>query len=191
MIFYATKETLEKYKLKTPEQLSESIQPFARAMIENEQGDQIMEWGCKLFYFDRRKCLQLLNFKTRFVVFLVDIKMSDVNDVPNMLAHYLFSLYETDGQMQTALEKYFASSPFACYDKITNRSMITKLNQIQRDWAFDGYRFYEYIRDGILHTMEINRDVNDMPCTIKENGKEEWHIPYKYFRDEIKNRFGH
>ena len=171
MFFYATKETLERYKLKTPEQFSESIQPFARAMIENERGDQIMEWECKLFYFDRRKCLQLLNFKTRFVVFLVDIKMSDVNDVPNMLAQYLFSLYEKDRPMQAALEKYFASSPFVCYDKITDRSMITKLNHIQRDWAFDGYRFYEYIRDGILHTMEINRDVNHMPCRIKENGK--------------------
>ena len=91
--------------------------------------------------------------------------------------------------MQKSLEKYFASAPIACFDKITNRSIITKLNHIQSDWAWDGYRFYEYIRDGILHTKEINRDVNDCPFSTKESGKEEWHIPYRYFAEVIKENF--
>lgn len=189
MIFYATRQTLERYKLKTPDEMSENVNPFAKVIIEKEQGDPLYEWGCKLFHFDRRKCIQVIHFKTRMVIFLVDIKMADIEKAPNLVAQYLFSLYENDKRMQKALEKYFASSPIVCFDKITNKSIISKLNHVQSDWAWDGYRFYEYIRDGILHTMEINRDVNECPCPIKENGKEEWYIPYDYFAKTIKEQF--
>lgn len=91
--------------------------------------------------------------------------------------------------MQKALDKYFASSPIACFDKITNRSIISKLNHVQSDWAWDRYRFYEYIRNGVLHTKEINRDVNDYSFSTKENGKEVWHFPYDYFAEVIKEQF--
>ena len=189
MIFYATKETLERYKLKTPDQMSKPMQPFVKAIIEREQGNSIYEWGCKLFHFDRRKCLQFIHFKTRLVIFLVDVKMADVEHVADMIAQYLFALYHDDKDMQKDLEKYFASTPIACFDKITNRSIIAKLNHIQSDWAWDGYRFYEYIRDGILYAKEINRDVNDYPFSTKEFGKEEWRIPYRYFAEVIKENF--
>ena len=92
--------------------------------------------------------------------------------------------------MEKALEKYFASAPIACFDNITNRGIIAKLNHIQRDWAWDGQRFYKYIRDGILHTKEINRDVNDFPFSTKGSGKEAWHVPDEYFAEVIKQQFG-
>ena len=133
--------------------------------------------------------MQFIHFKTRLVIFLVDIKMADIDQAPNMIAQYLFNLYADDLDMQKALEKYFEASPMFCFDKITNKSIIAKLNHIQSDWAWDGYRFYEYIRDGILHTKEINRDVNDYPFLTKDSGKEEWHIPYRYFAEVIKQQF--
>ena len=126
MIFYATKETLERYKLKTPEQMSEPMRPIVKAVIEKEQGDPMYEWGCKLFHFDR----------------------------------------------------------------IANRSIIARLNHIQSSWAWDGQRFYEYVRGGILYTKEINRDVNNYLLSTKENGKTEYRLPYRYFEEIIKKEFG-
>ena len=190
MIFYATQETFKRYKLKTPDQLADHLRPYAKMMIEKEQGTSIYEWGCKLFYFDKRKCLQFIHFKSRLVIFLADIKMAEIKDIGNIVANYLFYLYDNDIDMQKALEKYFASSPMFCFDKITNRSIITKMNHMQRSWAWDGYRFYEYIRDGILHTKEINRDVNECPFSTMESGKEEWYVPYDYFAEVIKREFG-
>ena len=131
-----------------------------------------------------------MHFKTRLVIFLVDIKKADIENAPNLVAQYLFALYEDDKQMQTALEQYFKSSPAVCFDAIKNRSIITKMNQIQTMWARDGYRFYDYLRDHILHTMEINKDVNDYPFPEKVDGKEEWQIPYLYFAETIKKHFG-
>lgn len=79
MIYYATKETMQRYKLKTPEKLDPSISPLAQAVKQKEAGQRIYEWGCKLFYFDRRKCLQIMHFETKLVIYLVDLKMAERN----------------------------------------------------------------------------------------------------------------
>ena len=63
------------------------------------------------------------------------------------------------------------------------------MNNVQTRWAWDGYHFYDYIKDGILHTKQINRDVNKMPVTRKVDGKEEWFIPYDLFAKTIKKHF--
>lgn len=61
MIIYATKQTFERYKLKLPSELSHPINMIAQTVIENESGDKLLEWGAKLFCFDRRKCIQVVN----------------------------------------------------------------------------------------------------------------------------------
>lgn len=55
----------------------------------------------------------MIHFKTHLAVFLVDIKMADIERAPNMVAQYLFNLYADDPDMQKALGKYFESSPIA------------------------------------------------------------------------------
>ncbi|QOV18188.1 hypothetical protein INP51_09040 [Blautia liquoris] len=69
MIIYATKQTFERYKLKLPKELTPPINQIAEAVIENESGDKILEWGAKLFYFDKRKCIQVVNFASKLTLF--------------------------------------------------------------------------------------------------------------------------
>lgn len=190
MIYYATKETMQRYKLKTPGELTSEIAPFAQIIVQREKGNRLYEWGCKLFYFDRRKCLQVMHFETKFVIFLVDLKMKDIEFAANAVAQYIMDMYSVDKKMQKALERYFASSPYACFDKITDRSIIASMNSIQTWWAMDGYRFYDYVKDGILCTKQINWDVNQFPTTRKVDNKDEWIIPYELFSETNKKQFG-
>ena len=189
-IYYVTKETMQRYKLKTPEQFETEMAPFVRAVIERERGNRLFEWGCKLFYFDRRKCLQVMHFETKLVVFLVDLKMKDLEQAASAVANYLLDMYSEDKDMLQALYNYFAIAPLVCFDRITDKSIISSMNGIQNRGAWDGYRFYDYIKDGILHTRQINRDVNEMPQTRKVDGKEEWIHPYELFAKTIKKHFG-
>lgn len=189
MIYYATKETMQRYKLKTPEELDTPTLPIAQIIRRAESGHRIYEWGCKLFYFDRRKCLQIMNFETRLVVYLIDLKMADREHIGNAVAQYLMDMYASDKEMCRALEAYFESSPVVIFDKITDRSMITRMNYMVTYWALDGYRFYDYISDGILHTKQINRDVNDFYATTNIDGKKRYIIPYEHFAQTIKSRF--
>jgi hypothetical protein len=61
MILYVTKETFTRFKLKMQEEMSDPIsQQGFRMVLNQERGDKLLEWGGKLFYFDRHKCIQVV-----------------------------------------------------------------------------------------------------------------------------------
>ncbi len=49
MIYYATQETMDRYKLKRPYEMSPGIKELCEQIIEKEQGNSLYEWGVKLF----------------------------------------------------------------------------------------------------------------------------------------------
>ena len=190
MIYYATQQTLERYKLNTPENFQSETGDIVRMIANKERGNRLYEWGCKLFYFDRRKCLQVVHFASKLTIFLIDIKMDDIVYATNAVAQYIFDIYDGDKMMKRALERYFKSSPIVVFDKITDRSIIATLNKTQSDWAEDGYYFYEFIINGILQTKAINRKINrDWIFTRKVNGKTEYIRSAEEFEKLIKENF--
>lgn len=191
MIFYATQQTLEKYKLSTPENFRSEMGDIVRMIARKERGNRLYEWGCKLFYFDRRKCLQVVHFESKLTIFLIDIKMDDFAYAADTVAHYIFDIYDGDKVMKRALERYFNSAPIAVFDKITDRSIINTLNRTQRYWAQDGYFFYSFIENGILQSKKINRTINrNWIFTRKVNGKTEYINSAEEFERIIKENFG-
>lgn len=190
MIIYATKQIFERYKLKLPSELSSPINLIAQSVIEQESGDKLLEWGAKLFYFDKRKCIQVVNFASKLTIFLVDIKVADLENVGDMMAHYLLELYKADKQMVSALKKMFEANPITCFDKLTDKSAIATLNTTQSRFADDGYRFYEFIRDGILHTLEINHAVNfNWLFTMKADKKTDYFYSGEKFKELVLERY--
>ena len=160
MIIYTTKETRERLKLKMPNELNPPLSEFVKEVINKESGNPMLEWGAKLFYFDRRKYLQVVHFASKLTLFLIDIKVKDIEKIGDMIAFYLFELYKDKPNVIKKLEKFIASSPFICFDKITNKSIISTLNHTESNFAFYGNRFYQYIKNNILHSKQINYDVN-------------------------------
>lgn len=191
MIIYVTKQTFDRFKLKMPEDLPPPMDQITQLVIADESGDRLHEWGGKLFYFDRRKCIQIVNFASKFTLFLFDIKLDDLPDVGNQIAGYLFDLYSSDRKMQKALDLMFEEHPLVCFSRIKDRSIIATLNATQTGFALDGDRFYDYIHDGILHTREINRTVNfEWFFTMKTNGKKEYCTAGDRFKELVIEKYG-
>jgi hypothetical protein len=190
MIFYATKETVERLKIKTYDKLSDYSKQIAQNVITNQSGDDLLEGGMKLFYFDRRKCLQVMNFASKFTIFIFDIKVNDMDSIPNIVANYLIELYKDDETLIELLEGLFEHYSLCTYSKLTNRSIISSLNHNQSEFALDGYIFYEYINNGVLNTIQINKDVNfDYFVTQKRSGKIVYFLPGDRFRELIIERY--
>ena len=181
MICYATNETIQRLKLPVISELEPEIQTWVR----KERDVKIFEWGCKLFYLNRRKCLLFMNYETKLPIFVFDIKMKDRQYIGNAIANYLFDLYKDNKEMTKALRIYFEASPFVAFDKITNRSMISSINRMQEGFITTGY-VWNFLRDGILHTRELNRKASEYLSRRKVDGKEEWFIPYEDFEEKLK-----
>ena len=191
MIIYATKKTIERYDLPMPEEFTPPMDRFVEIYFERESGDRLLEWGAKLFDFDRKKCIQLVNFASKLTLFLFDIEYGDMGDIGNKIADYLYEIYKADEEMTSAIEKMLKSSPIFIFEKLKDRSAIATLNRTQSNFADDGYNFYRYIREGILHTIELNQFVNfDWFFTMTENGKTEYFFPAEKYREIVMERFG-
>lgn len=42
--------------------MSQPVSSLVENVIEVERGDRLLEWGAKIFYLDRKKCIQVSNF---------------------------------------------------------------------------------------------------------------------------------
>ena len=191
MIIYVTKETFDKYKLKRPEDLKPPLDELARTVMEKEAGDRLCEWGGKLFHFDRRKCIQIVNFASKFTLFLVDVKLSDLPNIGDYIAEYIFDIYSEDKEMLSALKRMFEEHQYMCFSKLTDKSIISTLNSTQSRFAEDGYRFYDFISEGILHTKDINRKINsDWLFTMTINKKTDYFYAREKFRALVLEQYG-
>lgn len=191
MIIYATKQTIERYKLTMPNEFSEPMmRTLAKAVIKKEQGDRMLEWGAKLFYFDRRKCIQLCHFASKLTIILVDIKMDDVIYIGYMMSEYMHDIYADNKEMTRLLDRFCEDSPAFCFSRLTDRSIIASLNSNQRFFLDDGYRLYDYIENNVLHTKKLNRFINkDYPVSTKKDGKDGYFYPAERFEQLLKERY--
>ncbi|MCD7727701.1 MAG: hypothetical protein LUH57_05085 [Ruminococcus sp.] len=192
MIIYVTKETFDQYEFKMPQDFSDQfVGAMAGAVLERESGDPLLEWGGKLFYFNNMQCLQVVNFASKLTLVLIDIKTEDKENIPEYIAHYLFNLYENNNKMKKLLERFFKDYPTACFSRLIDKSIISSLNSFQSNFLLDGYRLADYISDGILHSIDLNKYINcEYLLRQKINGKMEYIYPAERFQQLLCERYG-
>lgn len=198
MILYCTKQTMERYGLKLPEEMQNpDIAKISRETINAEQGDRLLEWGVKLFYFDGKKCLLLMNFASKLMLVLPDMKKDDCQYIGNILANYLLRLYQNDPRMTELLERLFEEHPVTAFSKLTDKSAIASLNhRLSFDLA-DGEVLREFIRYEpgnslpTLHSMDCNDSFNrETPTTVNIDGKKYYAYPVERFEYLLRTRYG-
>ena len=190
MIIYATKQTIERYKIVLPQDMHSPIKEMALATVQKESGDRLLEWGAKLFYFDRRKCLQVVNFASKLTLFLFDVKVDDLAGVGNAIAQYLLDIYSNNVTMTKLLKRFFDDYPVVAFDRLTDKRAIATLNHTQLTFADDGYRFFDFIENNVLQTKKINKKVNfDWIFTEKIDGKTDYFYSGEKFEQLLKERY--
>lgn len=190
MILYATKQTIKDLDIPMPKELSDFNNIMAKNIIKEQTDDKLLEWGLKVFYFDGRKCVQAVNFASKMAIFLFDIKNDEIQWIANGIAIYLNEIYSKDKKMLNLLERFYKEYPACAFSRLTNKSIIASLNHNQFEFADDGYRFYDYIKNNILNSKRINNDFNwDNLTTATINGKKEYVYPAEYFRKLLIERY--
>ena len=144
----------------------------------------MLEWGIKIFYMDRRKCLQAMNFASRFTIYIFDIHNDDIQYIGDVIAKYLLELYKDDKIMVEYLKRLFEKHSVCIYSNLTNKSIISALNYNETINVDYCDLFHEYIDNNVLKTIDINKDVNwNNIMNIYINGNKEYVVPGKYFKE--------
>ncbi len=191
MIIYLTKKTIDRFGVQMPEEMEPPQKELGAAVLGREQGDGLFEWGGKIFYVRRKKCIQFVNFATRFTVYAVDVKKDEIYDMSNYIAWCVFDVYKDDDLMTAALKRMFTDNPISCFSRLTDKSVISALNYNQRAFMWDGERLGRYIEDGVLYLTDANYDANYRWITsMRINGKRDYHYSGERFRDLVMRRYG-
>ena len=184
MILYVTKKTRERLNIPMISELSDINKTFASIVYEKEKDNLLLEWGIKIFYMDRRKCLQAMNFASRFTIYIFDIHNDDIKYIGDVIAKYLLELYKDDKIMVKYLKRLFEEHAVCIYSNLTNKSIISALNYNETINVDYCDLFHEYIDNNVLKTIDINKDANwDNIMNVYKNGKKEYVVPGKYFKE--------
>lgn len=190
MIIYLTKETRERLNIPLTSEMKTDMKLLAEKIIEEECGDKLLEWGAKLFYFDRRKCLQVVNFASKLTLILIDVKVKDIADIPNIMAMYMFEIYKNDLLTTKLLKRFFEENPFVAYSALKDRSIITTLNHTQYSYLDDGYRLYEFIENNVMQSKKLNYKINfNWIFTSRVDGQTDYFASGEKFAELIKKRY--
>ncbi|MGP1438974.1 MAG: DUF6933 domain-containing protein [Treponema sp.] len=190
MVLYVTKKTKERLNIPLCNELSGKLKSIGKDILLKDN-DAIFKWGVKIFYFDRRKCLQILNFASKVTVFfLIEVKVKDLEKIGDMVCYYLTKIYEDDAEALKLLDYYFKESPIYVFDALKDKSTISTINMNEERFLYGGNRLYDYIEGGILHSIKLNKDYNfDYYTTVKIYGKAEYILPAKEFKRVLKERY--
>ena len=189
MIVYATKQTVKAVRLPLVEDLQDpQLRALATDIINTEAGDHMLEWGMKLFYFDHRKCLQVIHIASRMTIFMAGIEDNQVSQIGHFIATYMLELFSDDQEMQRLIDRFLTEHPILLYDRLKDKSIIAHLNLTQRNYLLDGERLAQYIDGGIMHTLKLSKDYN-LNYLIKykdPSGKQSYRFPGKVFEEQLK-----
>lgn len=160
MLFYATEKTKERLKIPYYHELTghSKLQVMTKCLPEDKS--DLFKWGCQLFYYNRRKCVFFMNFSTKFGVFLYDVKVKEVADLPIRLVYYLEQFYEDNPEFLDVLRVYLSETTYTVYDELTDAAVIAAMSSVMKDFLRDGARFVRYIHKGMLHTKKMCHDYN-------------------------------
>lgn len=187
MILNCTQKTKERFHIKYNGEFEDKIaDEITKRIVDKEKNDDFLNWGLKYFSFDKRKCIQVIHFKTKLNIYLFDIKVSDLENIGNIIANYLLEIYHDDELMIQLLHKYFSKNQICVFTKLTNKSAISSLNSNETYFMANGYRFYDYIENNILNTIEINKDANWNHFVIIDK---KYILPGEVFKKELIERY--
>ena len=160
MIFYATKKMLELYEIPQMGVLTPAQAENEKAVVEKEKGDDIFEWGANVFLFEGQHCIQLMNFTSKFSVFLFNIGRDALVHLQHLVAYYVTDMYKDDPEMTDVLKKYFAEGIGIAYDRLVNKSIMSSMVHVMGDDMSEGERFYRFVVAKKLQTKKVNYWIN-------------------------------
>ena len=192
MIIYGTKQTMERYGIPQIKEIQDLKQKEAATNIyDAEHGDRMLEWGAKVFYFERRKCLQVCHFASKITFVFLDFKKKEIPALSSLIARCMFALYEDKPDMQNLLNHFWEEHGGTCFEKLTDRKVISTMNYFQSAYIEFSGLLYNWIEEaGAIDMIKINKIINeDHIVSEKINGKTDYYCPIKKFEELLKEYY--
>ncbi|MCK8825659.1 plasmid pRiA4b ORF-3 family protein [Fuchsiella alkaliacetigena] len=139
---------------KLRDELDFEIEPVA------EDKDDFYNWHANLFRFNRRKCVILMNVKSRYSIVLYGLKKNNFKDFSNLCRQAIRKNFKADKIDERYIEKYMDEIEVVKYTKTYDRSILGSMNSTKQDTEF---RFKDFLPTRRMNLTRLNKANNRTP----------------------------
>lgn len=115
--------------------------------------DSFYEWHANVFTFDRRKCVVLMNNKTRYCIVFYGVKMKEFKQFDVIALNAIKDTFLAEGFSEAVVNRYLERCGDVEYSKTHDRSIIGQLNDaiISISWKLEDFLPTEQV-----HLMDLS-----------------------------------
>ncbi|OUQ86308.1 hypothetical protein B5G50_22305 [Brevibacillus brevis] len=125
--------------------------------------EPLYRWHAHLFFYQRRKCVLVMNNVTRYNFVMYGLKKGDFNRFDQLVKEKIAENLLADGIAQTRIEKYLQNIGEATYTETSDRSILSLLNDMI--WIAQDDMDRNMRESNELGIDQVNRFLNDYIMT--------------------------
>ncbi|WP_231956085.1 DUF6933 domain-containing protein [Aneurinibacillus soli] len=92
--------------------------------------DPLYSWHAHLFLWNRRKCVLVMNNKTRYNFVLFGLRKDDFKQFDDIVVHAIAENLLGDGADKAIIDKYVQNCTSVSYTVTSDRSIISQINEM-------------------------------------------------------------
>lgn len=190
MVFHITQGFANRFNLTMADALPAEEKVSAMHLLKIKKWDPLVAWGIKGFDFGKYKCFQMLNFATKFSLFVFNVEDGSVENLGDIIWEYMNVIYAGDEEMLAALEKYFTVNRYSVFTPLLDKPSLASL--VRNEQMFTNLeKLGKYVDGGVLQTKKLNTEYNKGYLVARIfRGKTEFIVPADRFRQLVIERFG-
>ncbi len=121
---------------------------------ESGKSEPFYEWHANVFYYNRKKCVILMNNLTRYCITLFDIKAKDFKQFYQIVLNSIKETFLAEGFLEKQVNKYIENCGVIDFTKTHDRSILSQINQFIIDIS---WQIEEYLPSEQLNLVELNQ----------------------------------
>lgn len=143
--------------LEVTKKLENELKVNTHNVIPMEE-DKFYSWHANIFMFNRRKCIILMNDKTRYSIVLYGLKKEQFKNLQSVISDAIVENFTEEGFDAKLIEDYVQKLGYILYSKTNDQNIMEQINDMEYI-TVQSY-FKSFLEEDKINQLELNKKVN-------------------------------
>lgn len=120
--------------------------------------DKFYSWHADIFMYNRRKCIILMNDKTRYSIVLYGLKKEQFKNLQQVITDAIVENFTEEGFEGEVIENYIQKLGYILYSKTNDQNILEQITDMEYI-TVQSY-FKELLNEDKINQAELNKKVN-------------------------------
>ena len=143
--------------LEVTKKLENELQVNTHNVIPMEE-DKFYSWHANIFMYNRRKCIILMNDKTRYSIILYGLKKDQFKNLQQVITDAIVENFTQEGFETEIIDNYVQKLGYILYSKTNDQNILGQMTDMEYI-TVQSY-FKALLEENKINQVELNKKVN-------------------------------